>query len=511
MHRRTLLGVDLFLLLLATFLAFALRENFAISEKVSAFLPYLAATALMALVLVPLANLHKTIWRFSGVSDYLRVSAAVTGTCAGAVALSFSYNRLDGIARSLPILQGFVGIAILVGARIVHRLRHASRSRRKSLADFRQASGKALEFHVLLVGVTRLAETYVQALADLGSGRVSVAGFLSHSPRHVGRLAGAYAILGLPEDAESILDRLEVRGISVDRIVVTMPFAQLSSAAQKAILHIAQSRGITLQFLADVLDLGAGSQPFGGGPGRVPALPVRSGLEIASPELDVFVRRHYWKFKRGLDVIAALGLAVLLMPIFLLVAIGVMVSLGFPIVFWQHRPGLAGRSFRLYKFRTMGASHGADGRRLTDAERLSNFCNFLRRTRLDELPQLLNILRGEMSFVGPRPLLPHDQPAECLDRLLIRPGLTGWAQVVGGRNISPEDKAALDLWYVCNASLLLDLKIAARTVEIVLFGERVLAPLIAHAWHDLTACGIVKVASDTSIKVLAHSIASRVG
>jgi lipopolysaccharide/colanic/teichoic acid biosynthesis glycosyltransferase len=187
---------------------------------------------------------------------------------------------------------------------------------------------------------------------------------------------------------------------------------------------------------------------------------------------------------------------------------GVAVRLGFPIVFWQHRPGLAGRSFRLYKFRTMGASHGPDGRRLPDAERLSNFCNFLRRTRLDELPQLFNILRGEMSFVGPRPLLHQDQPAECLDRLLIRPGLTGWAQVVGGRNISPEDKAALDLWYVCNASLLLDLKIAARTVEIVLFGERVLTPLIARAWHDLTACGIVKVASDTNRKSLAHNIAS---
>ena len=114
----------------------------------------------------------------------------------------------------------------------------------------------------------------------------------------------------------------------------------------------------------------------------------------------------------------------------------------------------------------------------------------MRRTRLDELPQLLNILRGDMSFIGPRPLLLQDQPRASAARLLVRPGLTGWAQVVGGRDISPEDKAALDVWYVRNASLLLELQIAARTVPIILFGERISQALIERARRELTEPGI---------------------
>src|SRR5208337_5259211 len=104
--------------------------------------------------------------------------------------------------------------------------------------------------------------------------------------------------------------------------------------------------------------------------------------------------------------------------------------------------------------------------------------------------QLFNILRGEMSFVGPRPLLPRDQPEAYRARLLVRPGLTGWAQVVGGRDISPEDKAALDVWYVRNASLALDIEIAIRTVPVVLFGERISVSLIERAWRDLSESGV---------------------
>jgi lipopolysaccharide/colanic/teichoic acid biosynthesis glycosyltransferase len=140
----------------------------------------------------------------------------------------------------------------------------------------------------------------------------------------------------------------------------------------------------------------------------------------------------------------------------------------------------------------MGASHTPDGRRLPDTHRMSKAGKFMRRTRLDELPQLINILRGDMSFVGPRPLLPQDQPKACAARLLVRPGLTGWAQVVGGRDISPEDKAALDFWYVRKAGLLLDLGIIARTVPFILFGERISGSLIERARRELTESGIMK-------------------
>src|SRR5262249_10330707 len=131
------------------------------------------------------------------------------------------------------------------------------------------------------------------------------------------------------------------------------------------------------------------------------------------------------------------------------------------------RPGRYGRPFKLFKFRTMGAAHDSNGDRIPDELRLSRIGRFLRRSWLDELPQLYNILVGGMSFVGPRALLPIDQPRGQTARLLVRPGLTGWAQINGSRDTSSEDKAACDVWYIMNASLWLDIKILLCTLGIV--------------------------------------------
>jgi lipopolysaccharide/colanic/teichoic acid biosynthesis glycosyltransferase len=120
----------------------------------------------------------------------------------------------------------------------------------------------------------------------------------------------------------------------------------------------------------------------------------------------------------------------------------------------------------------MRAAHDSAGNRIPDELRCSKVGHFLRRTRLDELPQLYNILVGEMSFVGPRPLLPIDQPENKNLRLLVRPGLTGWAQVNGGRDLAPEEKAVLDVWYIAHASLWLDIRIVLRTVIEMVKGER---------------------------------------
>lgn len=492
MRRYILLSIDLVLILTATLIAFILRENLEVTEDhLEALAPYLVATALMTVILVPVSNLNRSIWRFSSQSDYRQIAGIVIGICAGAVALSFAYSRLDGVPRSLPVLQGFASFAIMVGARMLHRMRHASRQRLRSAAAFFQNPEKKREFYVLVVGVNQLTEMYIHALAEPGLGRIRVAGILGQARRHVGRHVATHPVLGIPEDIESILDGLETSGIGVERIVLATPFSQLSETARNALLRAENSRRIPLQFLSDVLGFGSRALSAGKEPGSSSASPGPE-MEIATPELLSFSRRYFWKMKRGVDAITALGLTVALSPLFLLVFISVAATTGFPVIFWQRRPGVAGKSFWLYKFRTMGPAYAADGRRLTDSERTSGFGNFLRRTRLDELPQLLNILRGDMSFIGPRPLLPRDQPEGCAARLLVRPGITGWAQVVGGRDISPTDKAALDAWYVRNASFYLDLQIAVRTVPIMLFGERVSASLIEDAWRDLTTCGIAK-------------------
>ncbi len=494
MRRFILIGVDVALIVLATLLALALRENFEIAQdRFEAFLPYLGATAIAALIFVAAAGLNRSIWRFSSMHDYLRVTCVVTAVCFGAVALSFVYNRLEGVARSLPFLQGIVGVMVLVGARVLHRLRHAARQQRKASGALLQTPAKASELSVLIVGVTWLTEAYVQALAELGAGRIRVAGIVGRTERHVGRLVASHPILGMPEDIESVLDGLEVHGVTIDRIVIAAQFADLSEEVQEALVRVERSRGISLQFLTELLGLDArGRKGFSGASRPSSGLPAQLCFELASSELEGLSRRQFWKMKRGFDALAALMFLALSLPIFLIVAIFVAASVGFPVVFWQRRPGHNGRAFHLYKFRTMGAAHAPDGRLLSDAERVSQVGNFLRRTRLDELPQLLNILRGDMSFVGPRPLLPRDQPKACAARLLVRPGLTGWAQVVGGRNIPADDKAALDVWYVRNASLFLDLQIAARTVPMVLFGERISQSLIERARREVAEPGIIK-------------------
>jgi hypothetical protein len=133
----------------------------------------------------------------------------------------------------------------------------------------------------------------------------------------------------------------------------------------------------------------------------------------------------------------------------------------------------------------MAGAHNADGRRLSDAQRLSPVGRFLRHTHLDELPQLYNILIGEMSFVGPRPLLPADQAPAFAARLAVRPGLTGWAQIKGGRDLSASDKAALDVWYVRNASLRLDLQIVWGTLRTIWSKDRADTVAICLAWHGV--------------------------
>jgi lipopolysaccharide/colanic/teichoic acid biosynthesis glycosyltransferase len=208
---------------------------------------------------------------------------------------------------------------------------------------------------------------------------------------------------------------------------------------------------------------------------------------------EALERRSYWRIKRALDAAAAACLIIVLAPLMALVGFLVMCDVGLPLLFWQSRPGSCGRPFRLYKFRTMAAAHNSRGERVPDEQRLSCIGQFLRRTRLDELPQLYNILTGDMSLVGPRPLLPADQSPTHAARLLVRPGLTGWAQVKGGREISAEDKAVLDVWYVRNASFRLDMEILFRTIPFVLFGERNNPEAIQQAKDELTHNGSCEV------------------
>ena len=182
--------------------------------------------------------------------------------------------------------------------------------------------------------------------------------------------------------------------------------------------------------------------------------------------------------KRAFDVTAAVAALVVLAPVLAVLAVLVRVRLGSPILFRQVRPGRDGRPFTLVKFRTMTDARGPDGALLEDADRLTPFGSWLRSTSLDELPELVNIIRGEMSVVGPRPLLVEYLPlysVEQAERMLVRPGLTGWAQVNGRNVVTWEHKLAMDVWYVRHLSARLDLRIVLETVRSVALGDDVTA------------------------------------
>ncbi|MDP0498041.1 MAG: sugar transferase [Verrucomicrobiota bacterium JB024] len=175
--------------------------------------------------------------------------------------------------------------------------------------------------------------------------------------------------------------------------------------------------------------------------------------------------------KRLFDIVVSALALLVLWPLLLVLCLVSWVKLGRPVFFRQERPGLHGKVFRLIKLRTMSDARGPDGELLPDEQRLGRYGRFLRSTSLDELPELINILRGEMSLVGPRPLLVRYLPRyspEQARRHDVRPGLTGWAQVKGRNAVSWPERFKLDVWYVDHRSFWLDLKIIAMTVEAVL-------------------------------------------
>lgn len=484
-HRLVLTSVDLGLIGLATLCAQFLRDNFDTSpDQVLALLPYVGLTGCVAIPVLTATGLNRSIWCLSAMADYLRAAVATLAIVTVAVVLGFLVNRLEGVARSLPILQAALVLCALVGVRVTSRLRYAGRDSNWAQAMVLSPSSQTGET-ILVVGINRVTELYLRSLAEYSPGRIKIAGLLATKQRHTGRLVQGHKILGMPEEVTSVLRALEVHGVGIERIVVTVAFDALSADAQAALLDVERRSNIKIEFFADNIGIV-------GPPVRMPTMNNHQPFSERTDDfalhrdgVKVTLERRYWRLKRAIDLIVASSSFVVLAPLIVLVTVLVAFDVGLPAIFWQQRPGKDGRPFRLYKFRTMRAPHDAQGHRILDDERLSVVGRLLRRFRLDELPQLYNVLVGEMSFIGPRPLLPQDQFPALAARLAIRPGLTGWAQIKGGRDLAPSDKAALDVWYVKNGSLRVDLEIILATLRMILFGERTDPSAIREAWFEL--------------------------
>lgn len=436
--------------------------------------------------------------RFFAPSDVQRILKASLAAGALTAAILFVATRLDGIPRSLPVIHVGVLFLGLVGHRALTRIvlgRQWAQANR----------GSENVENILVVGAGELAWFYTRAVASLAFVQQKIIGMIDLERGNRGRSLAGHTILGSCARLDEILSELAVHGVRIDRIIVAEPLAGPGSTHWEALCRACGQRGIPVDFLPEQLAL----------PGLEGLLETNRrmrearevgefanvqekavGQQIPLPgSLHPGADHFYWRFKRVLDCIAASILIFLLLPLSLITGLLVFFSFGTPLLFWQERMGRFGQPIHVHKFRSMRAPFDAQGVPLTDHERETRIGRFLRASRLDELPQLFDILRGDMSFIGPRPLLPVDQPPDPRKRLSVRPGLTGWAQVHGGKVITPVEKGALDEWYIDNANLMVDFRICLLTLRSVVKGDTRDGEMVKKALAD---CGITHTSCVTA-------------
>lgn len=491
MQKYLALAVDWCLISLATLSALYLRENFdPAPHAVSALIPYLLLTLFVwALTLfLPFSGVHRTDWRTSNVDDYFRLLRASVAVVLASVAFGFAAGWMTRLPRSFPVIQCLLMILFLPSARIGLRLLHQQRRKEFVAHEIASKRSKRQRPTAIIVGMNRTADLFLKSINEFGQGKFRVAGVISRKDCHVGRQFRSFPVLGTPEHVNSVINTLSIHGVQIDCIIVALPRHKLSARALDAFERAEQAQNARIIFMSDQLH-----SLLPGGPGATSDARLRLGSTEVLPyverscELEAALHRPYWARKRIVDIIIASIAIIVALPLMILVYLFNIFMFGFPVVFWQERPGLNGVPFVLYKFRSLHDALDGAGQILPKEARETAYGRVLRSLRLDELPQLFSILAGHMSFIGPRPLLLEDQLDEFANRLLVRPGLTGWAQVNGGNCIGTVEKMALDLWYIRNASMRVDLEIIARTIGVLFKGEHKCVSSIEMAMQDLVA------------------------
>jgi len=452
---------DCFWAAVSPVLAFLIRDG--AINRVDSVTIYCAIALVASLIAFQWFKISSPIPAFFSFHDAFVVTKACLTTIALTAVVLFVFTRLDDAPRSVPVIHFLVLGGGLIGVRALARL-----------TDTRHEAGGPqpglVAENILIVGATRPAWLFSKMVEEFASYERRIVAILDERPSLRNRTLNGYSIVGSPANLSRIIDEYATHGVEIGKVVMAAHPKDLSGAMWIDVCEACKARDIPIDWLHEKFSL-----PQADNVNSADAVVEDAGIAAA------FADRSYWKVKRALDVIFALAMIVILAPLTILVAALVLIDVGVPVVFWQQRIGQFGRPLHLYKFRTMRSSFDRRGRPIPESERLSLLGRLLRRNRLDEIPQLINILKGSMSLIGPRPLLPVDQPKEIRYRLQVRPGITGLAQINGGTLLSPEEKDALDEWYVLHASVLLDAKIVLRTVWVIVRGERRNEPEIAKA------------------------------
>ena len=450
---------------LAWFLRVGLDTGLANFE---AFSPYALISLSVAVVVFQLFHMHRHFFRFFSIYDLVQLGAATTISVLMTVLIAFIVFRLDAVQRSIPFLHwsfAMVGFSLIRMAGLIIGAR-----RETMVAD----GDTAVRSAVLLIGYTSTADLFMRGMPIFSNQEYFVCGILDENPRYLGKRLRQCEVIGHPLELDRVLAKMTLHGVVVRRIILCIDKSLLSPKTQKMFDRWERDRGIELHDYVH-----HEHTFFHQNPDPVVATAnIKDRFEVpdevrARAELSV---ARYGPLKRVLDILVSLIVGALLLPLILLILPVIRFSMGSQVVFWQERLGHGGKMFRLFKLRTL--SHGVDskGRVLDGAARQTTVGRFLRRTRLDETPQLLNILAGDMSLIGPRPLLPVDLPDDLPGwselRTLVRPGITGWAQVNGGQQVNKQDKVLMDAHYVANMSLKLDLYIVLLTLKMMIRGEK---------------------------------------
>lgn len=400
---------------------------------------YGLVSAAATLMCIAASEIGLAALQYFSTRDVLRLLKVAAVSVLMISAIHFLINRGEGIGRALPAFHFFVLSAGLLGTRAI-----AFWSLNRGARD---VAGAHQFENVIVIGASLRAVSFITATRH--DERRRVVAILDRSSNLQGRSIAGCQVIGKASCLPEIIAEYAIHGVTVDRLFLAIDQNDLTSGEKEAINIVAERFNCRALEPHEVL------------PAR------RAGLDDSfyTSEDMSFVRearrRSIWTIKCCCDSAIALVSLVVLSPFFLCGTALVLCDLGFPAFFWQERLGRDGRALKVLKFRTM----------ITGATVTTRLGSVLRRSRIDELPQLLNVLRGEMALVGPRPLLAHEQKHMSRVRLAVRPGLTGWAQVCGANLCTLEEKFALDEWYVGHASLMLDAKILLLTARVVAFGE----------------------------------------
>lgn len=453
-YRRLIITAhDLIMVTAALPISVALRENFDPSPQHVIAAAYGSAMLfIIALFVFRATGVQQNMWRYSSPRDLITIARALAIVTAIFVAAMFLIDRLEGIPRSVLVIYWLVAFAGLCSTRFLYIWL-------VTWIDGRPHGMRAQEpFRVLIIGKIRQSSTVIQSVSMQYAHQAHTVGVISDDCER-GRTLLGVEVLGSTERLPQILASLDVTGCYPHVIILD----ETSKADRGRLLQRLETSAPGLS----VIDATAIDQLTG----LIESHRSRDRLIDFLPSSG-----SHLKAKRKIDVVVAFCGLFFLSPLLAIISGLIFVFLGSPIMFVQIRAGRHLREFRLVKFRTMKDPFDHSGEALDDKDRMTRLGSFLRATRLDELPQFWNVLCGDMSLIGPRPLLHRDMPVDMSvleERYSVRPGITGWAQVNGGHQVINDQKMALDIYYIRNASLFLDIKIIVMTLKMMFFGERI--------------------------------------